>query len=141
MVCPLTPTQVAPLQLCAPCNSEAIVWHPVTPAMNKSSYQKPDASADVRKKKGAITSFFKAAASPAKPKAQPAAEPSAAKAVQPLSKQATGTTTEHAAEPQPGHTGQEVHVKGAVIQEVQKQEHEQDVGEWMLCTCLKVEAV
>jgi len=65
-----TTMQVPPLQLCVPCNSEAICWHPVTPAMNKPDYNKPDASVDVRKKKGAITSFFKPAASPAKPKHQ-----------------------------------------------------------------------
>jgi hypothetical protein len=101
--------------------------------MNKASYQKPDASADVRKKKGAITSFFKTAASPAKPRAQPAssAKPSAAEAAKPLPKQATVAITEHAAEPGLGHTEQAVQVAGAVKQEAQQQghEHKQHVGE------------
>jgi hypothetical protein len=53
-------------QLCVPCNSEALKWHPVTPAMSKPSYDHPDASRDVRTKKGSIGTFFKpAAASPA----------------------------------------------------------------------------
>jgi hypothetical protein len=52
-------------QLCTPCNSEALKWHPVTPAMSKPSYDNPDASRDVRTKKGSIGTFFKPAAAPA----------------------------------------------------------------------------
>lgn len=113
------------------------MWHPVTPAMNKASYQKPDASADVRKKKGAITSFFKTAASPAKPKAQSAAEPTAVKAAKPLLKQSDGATTEHAAEPRLGHKEPAVQARRAVKQEVQQQQQQQrqedEEGEWFLC--------
>lgn len=48
------------MQLCVPCNSDALKWHPVTPAMSKASYNCPDASKDVRTKKGSISTFFKA---------------------------------------------------------------------------------
>lgn len=44
-----------------------MTMHPVTPEMSNPSYNKPDACADMRKRKGAITNFFKRAA-PAKRK-------------------------------------------------------------------------
>lgn len=51
------------LQLCHPFNGDLLTWHPVTPAMSKPSYDCPDASQDVRKKKGSISTFFKASGS------------------------------------------------------------------------------
>ena len=49
------------VQVCHPYNESDLVWHPVTPAMSKPSYNGPDACADVRAKKGTITAFFGAA--------------------------------------------------------------------------------
>jgi hypothetical protein len=46
------------LQLLRPYSGEDLQWHPVTTEMSKLGYDKPDSCEDVRKKKGAITSFF-----------------------------------------------------------------------------------
>lgn len=46
------------LHLLRPYSVDDLEWHPVTTAMSKLGYDKPDSCEDVRKKKGAITSFF-----------------------------------------------------------------------------------
>ncbi|KAG1659438.1 hypothetical protein FOA52_001109 [Chlamydomonas sp. UWO 241] len=58
----LPPTKVTPERLvdalCRPYGREDLAWHPVTPAMSSPRYDKPDAVADLRQRKGTITSFF-----------------------------------------------------------------------------------
>lgn len=46
------------LKLLRPYSGEDLEWHPVTSAMSKPQYDRPDCCEDVRNKKGSITSFF-----------------------------------------------------------------------------------
>eukprot|EP00798_Chlamydomonas_sp_ICE-L_P017103 gene17103-23400_t len=66
-------TQVEASQLVelisTPYNGKDLLYHPVTDAMSKASYDKADACIDVRKRKGSITSFFKPSSKKAKPDA------------------------------------------------------------------------
>jgi hypothetical protein len=141
-------TQAAPLDICGPCNSESIVWHPVTPAMSKPGYQNPAAATDIRKKKGAITSFFKAAPSPAKPKAAAAAAakgtkpqetPSPAK---PKAAAAAAKGTKSQETPSPAEPKAAVQQQGPVKQEDgSSKEQQKQQGGWgkrlhASCGCL-----
>ncbi len=48
-----------------PYKGSGLGWHPVTSSMTSMGYQAPDACADVRQRKGSISSFFTAVAKPA----------------------------------------------------------------------------
>ena len=50
------------MKICEPYNGEDLVWHPVTPAMSKTSFQGPECCKPLKRK--SIATFFKPKSAP-----------------------------------------------------------------------------